>query len=128
LTSIARPTRVCPSHIILLRAAVRFDECSRVKPAPHIFAITRSDERRDELAHFEMQMGKITATRGPDGSDLLATPDLIASLHEHCFDMPVTRLHVFSLSILDGGMQHNDDVPQPEPPSRASKTRPPATA
>lgn len=28
--SIARPTRVCPSHIILWRAAVRFDECSRV--------------------------------------------------------------------------------------------------
>ena len=42
--------------IVLRRAAMLLDELARIDPAARVLAIARTDERRDELAHLEMQM------------------------------------------------------------------------
>src|SRR2546423_7918924 len=87
------------TDIILRRAAMRANERARINPAVGIFAVTRPDKRRRELAHFEMQMCEILAISGADLSDLLPAPHLVARVHMHRLHMPVIRLHVFSFAI-----------------------------
>ena len=48
------------------------DEGGGIDPAARIFTIAGSDERRDELAHLEMQMRPIFSAARADSRDLLA--------------------------------------------------------
>jgi len=75
------------------------NEFCRIEPAPRVLAVTRADERREELAHFKMEMGKITAvavptvaiccpcfTRSPDGRACLAhARNMTAHIFVHRF-------------------------------------------
>src|SRR2546430_5106712 len=86
------------------------DERRRIDPAACVFAITRADEGRGELAHFKVQMCEVTAIRGADRCDLLAAPHIFAGTHQHLFNVTVIRLHEFSFTVVDVGVQHNDYV------------------
>jgi hypothetical protein len=56
---------------------------ARVQPAARVLTIPWPDERRNELAHFEMKVRPVAALRGADSGDLLAAPDFFASCHQH---------------------------------------------
>ena len=55
---------------------------ARIQPAAGIFAVARADERSGELAHFEMQMGKVAATSCADGGNLVASMN-VGSASKH---------------------------------------------
>jgi hypothetical protein len=87
-----------------------FNEGAGIKPAAGVFPITWSDERSGELPHLEVKVGKIPATTGADGGDLVAALNGRPGLNQHLFDMSVVRLHVNSDAILEEGVQDDDDV------------------
>src|SRR5260370_10535622 len=92
------------------RLSVLLDKFRSVKPAGGVFAVTRADEGREELAHFKMKMGKVTAVGGADCGDLLAAFHEVARMDEHVPHMPVIRLHVFPLAIFGIGVEPNHNV------------------
>src|SRR6266404_9115299 len=108
-----------PSNIVERRTAMLFDECRWIEPAARIITITRSDKRRNELAHLEMEMRKISPIGCPNRGDLLTASHLLARMHQHLIDMSVIRLHICTRAIVDVGVQHDDDVA----PSRATIAR-----
>ena len=106
-------------HVIFRRAAMCLNKRRWIQPAACVFTITRPDERRDEFAHFKMQMGEITAAAGSHRCDLLAAPNIFARVHQHRFHMSVIGLRIFAFAIFDIRMQDNDDVT----PARAAVAR-----
>ena len=96
-----------------------FDERRRIEPAARVVTITRPDEWRNEFAHLEMEMRKISPIGCPNRGDLLTASHVLARMHQHLIDMSVIRLHIRTRAIVDLGMQHDDDVA----PSRATIAR-----
>src|SRR5712692_11863243 len=70
-----------------------------IQPAACVCAIAWPNERRDEFAHFKMQMREITAAAGSYRCDLLAAPNIVARVHQHCLHVAVIRLHVLAFAI-----------------------------
>src|SRR5581483_2065674 len=105
--------------VLFRRAAMRVDESRPVNPTVRILPITRPDERRDELAHLEMQMREVSAAARANSCDLLPAPHFIAGIHENAFAVPVVRLHKLAFAILEVGVEHDDHVA----PARAAFAR-----
>src|SRR5205085_11878687 len=72
----------CGSH-----SSMRLDELCRVDPTARVFAVTGSDERRDEFAHFEVIMVEITTVACADGRDLLVAFYGLPRMDEHVLHM-----------------------------------------
>ena len=70
------------------------DKVCWIEPAIGFFAITWSDKRRDELAHFEMEMGKILPAGGSDRRDFLAAVHIVASMDQYFLAMAVIGLNM----------------------------------
>src|SRR2546423_14771528 len=98
---------------------MRLDERGGVDPTASVFAVARTDEWRDEFAHFEMQMGKVTAISCADSGNLLAAVHVFGRGDEDLFAVTVVRLHKFSFPAVDVGMQEDDYVA----PARAAIAR-----
>src|SRR5689334_8408042 len=77
------------SHIILRRATMLEDELAGIQPSSRVRAITGSDERRRELAHFKMQVSEIMTIGGTDGGDLLTALNLLIGINEDLFHVRV---------------------------------------
>src|SRR5947207_10196912 len=98
------------AYIVCWRAAMRFDKSSRIQPAARVFSIAQADKRRDEFAHFKMEMGEIEPAGCSDRGDLLSAPHVFAGVRENGLKMAVIGLHIFALAVLDIGMQQNNDI------------------
>ena len=86
------------------------DELRGIYPAAGVLPITRTDERRQELAHLEMQVRPIKTSGVTDRRDLFAAPHILVWLDQHRLDVRVIRLHVFPPAILFVSVQNDDDV------------------
>src|SRR3954454_16453840 len=86
------------------------DELARVQPSARVFAITGTDERRDEFTHFKMQMREVFAVSASDLRDLLTASNFIEDGNRERLQMCVIGLHVFARAVLVVGMQDNDDL------------------
>src|SRR2546423_10018404 len=86
------------------------DERDRIDPAASIIPITRSDERRRELAHLEMKMRPVYSACGPDRRDLFAAMHLLLSLHQDRFEVAIIRLHEFPRPVFLVSVQDDDDI------------------
>src|SRR5436853_7431770 len=90
---------------VVKRLTLRLDELRWINPAARVFAIPETDERRDEFAHFEMEVGDVTAVCCADGRDLLAALHDLAGMHQHILHVSMVRLHIFSLAVFKIGVK-----------------------
>src|SRR5947207_1689103 len=107
------------SHIVFRRAAMFRYEIARIQSAVCFFAVTGADERRDEFAHFKMQMSEILTVSRANGCDLLAAAHIIPRRHQNLVAMAIIRLHVAAGTVFLDCMQDNDDIA----PARSSIAR-----
>src|SRR5207248_9688573 len=91
-------------------SSMRLDKLCRINPTARVLAITGPDERREELAHFKMEMREIAAIGGADGCDLLTALHGFAGMHQHVLQVPIVRLHIFAFTVFEIGVKQDDDV------------------
>src|SRR6266571_2396522 len=92
------------------RSAMRLDEFCRVHPSARVFAITGTDERRDEFAHLEMKMGEVTGFGGSDSRNLLAALHCLTRVHQHVLHVPIIRFHIPPFAVFQIRVEQNDNV------------------
>src|SRR5437588_4914645 len=91
-------------------SSVRLDELCWIKPATRVLAITGTDERSNEFAHFKMKMGEVTTVGGSDRRNLLTAFHRLARMHQHVLNVSVIRLHIFPFSVFEIGVKYDDNV------------------
>lgn len=91
------------------------NELARVQPAARICSITWADKRRDEFAHFEMQMRQIASVGISDGGDFVAAPHYLLRPNEYLRKVRVVGLHLFSRALFFDRVQDNDDLAPTRP-------------